>query len=275
MKYKAKYGAESEIPAEVKSFYIMQGGEWVFQGTEFEGLAELLNPALAVNRDNILEEKRLAVEARKIAEQKVISLEQEVGTLKQPGMIAITPDEKKILDEYKEIGPVKDIKSKLEDAENVKGQLATVNTREEVRTLAKDLGLNEDALIDFRLNHALGRDLNLATIERKEKNEKGEEVKKKLLAVKTSTNENGQAKESVTDFNEYATQKAIPKYLVDQIYNATSEVQPKQKQFRTAASMSSKTETSDSGTTAKTKTQGFNERRSTRQLPWSTNQKSE
>jgi hypothetical protein len=275
MKYKAKYGAESEIPAEVKAFYTMQGGEWVFQGSEFEGLPELLNPSLAKNRDDILEEKRVAIEAKKLAENKVIDLEREVGTLKQPGTIAISPDEKKAFDEYKEIGPVKDIKAKMEDLNNVTGQLAQISTREEVRTLAKNLKLNEDALIDFKINHALGKDLNLTTIERKKKDDKGQEVKESILAVKTSTNENGTAKESITDFSEYATQNKFPQYLVDQIYNATAGPAEEKKKFRTAASMSSKTESSDDSNVVKSKTQSFNERRSTRQLPWSTNNKSE
>jgi hypothetical protein len=275
MKYKAKYDAESDVPQELKDLYKLEGGKWVFHGEEFEGLAELLNPALATNKENILNEKRIAVEAKKLAEDKVTDLENQIAVLQKPGTVAIAADEHKQFEEYKALGAPKDITQKLETAEQISVELQTVKTKDEVRTLAKQLGVNEEALVDFKMNYAPAKDLKLSTITRKEKDQMGKELEKKLLAVTVSSNVDGKAQEKVTEFSEYATQNNFPTYLVDAIFNTTTKQEPQKKSFRTAASMSTKTESPDNGTTAKSKSQSFNERRSTRQLPWSAKQKSE
>lgn len=283
MKWKAQYDAESDVPDEVKQFFKLEKGKWVFDN-QFEGLAEMLNPALEANKNQILEEKRRAVEAKEKADQRVQTqdieiqrLEGEVKKLQQPGTVAISDSDNKMFEEYKELGAPKDIKTKLDNEVALANKLTGIETREEIRTLAKKLGLDEDALVDFKLNNERGKELQLKTITRKEKDNSGKEVEKELLAVVETDTVNGKAKEIVTEFSEYATQKNFPKYLVDAIFNASGEKrESRQSGFRTTPSMRSKTESAgDTESIVSKKTKLFNERRSTRQLPWSAQKKSE
>ena len=272
-KYKAKYDAESDVPDEVKPFYKVKDGKWIFEGGEFDGLAELLNPGLATNKEAILQEKRTAVEAKELAEAAVTRLEAEVKTLKKPGTVAISDSDFADYNSYKELGPVKDIKTKLDNEQVLTQQVATISSKEEIRTLAKKLNLNEDALIDLKLNQERGKGLEFAAVKFKTKDDKGTEVEEEDLAIVITQTVDGKEKKKETRFSEYAKSNNYPDYIVDAIYkngNGKEEETTKKSPFKMPRTITSKTEDDDANKSSTSqRVQKFNERRSTRKMPWS------
>lgn len=278
MKYKAKYGAEADIPDDVKAFYKLIKGEWVFDWEEFEGLDAVTNPSLAANRDTILEEKKNMATAKKAAEDRVSELEGEVNKLKKPGTVIMTADDQKVLDNYKELGTVDDIKAKLENEATLTTKLSVVETKDELRSLAKQLKLNEDALIDFKLNSERGKDVKLRVGKKKVKDKDNKEVEHDALMVVVTDSVNGKDKETEKDFNDYAKEKNYPAYLVNAIFDSGEETKKsdtKKTSFYVPKTTKESTKTADSQTSlAKTLSEKYNKDRSTRKLPWSTKQES-
>jgi hypothetical protein len=275
MKYKAKYSAESEIPADVKAFYILQGGEWVFNGAEFDGLDALLNPGLAANRDAIKAEKKTEHDARVAIEKERDDANVLLAKASKPGTVHMDAADQKLLDEYKEIGPIKDIKEKLDNEKQVVEKLTLLSTEKDVRQLAKDLGLNEDALVDFKLNSERGKNVILASVKQKVKDAKGVETEKLIPVVQVTDTVNGKEVVTNKNFAEFAKENHYPEYLVQAIFNgsaASLDKTDKTKTFRAPPSLSEKTVDDESGskTSAKKVVDRFNQERSTRKLPWST-----
>lgn len=272
MKYKAKYGAESDIPADVKAFYILQGGEWIFNGTDFEGLDALLNPGLATNRDNLKAEKKTEHDARVQAETERDAAKAELDKVSKPGTVFMDAADSKLLNDYKALGTVKDVTEKLTNEKEVSTKLSLLNTEKSVRQLAKDLGLNEDALVDFKLNSERGRDVVLKSVKKKVKDDKGKETEKLIPVVEITNNIDGKDVVSTKDFAEYAKENHFPEYLVTAIFNGSvsAETKPDKKRFAAPPSLGQSTANDgDSKPNVSKVIDRFNAERSTRVLPWS------
>jgi hypothetical protein len=277
MKYKAKYGAESDIPADVKAFYVLKDGEWVFNGTEFEGLDALLNPGLAGNRDAFKAEKLVEKTRADLAEKERDRLQGELNKASKPGTVFMDSEEKKTLDDYKALGTPKDIKEKLDNEKIASEKLGLLSQSDELRLLAKDTGLNEDALLDFKLNSERGKHVVLGSEKRKIKDEKtGKEEEKLVAVVKITNNVNGKEQVETKLFNEYAKENHYPEYLTTALFNQAAPVDDrstKGKGFVAPPSMSQRTSNEgDSKVDVKKVVGKFNEERSTRKMPWSTPQ---
>lgn len=273
MKYKARYSAESDIPDDVKAFYVMKDGEWVFNGAEFEGLDALLNPGLAANRDALKVEKQNEHTARKQAEQERDDANNLLTKASKPGTVHMDVAEQKLLDEYKVLGPIKDIKEKLDNEKIVSDKLTLLSTEKEVRQMAKDLGLNEDALVDFKLNSERGRNVILAAVKKKVKNAKGIEEEKLIPVVQITNNIDGKDKVTEKDFSEFAKENHYPEYLMTAIFNRIPETNikdDKKSKFIAPPSMKEKTGDENSGRVdVKNFITRANDERSTRKVPWS------
>lgn len=274
MKYKAKYSAESEIPADVKTFYVLQDGEWVFNGSKFEGLDALLNPGLAANRDSLKAEKQTVVAERDAVVKERDQLQATVNKLQKPGTIFMSADEQKTLDGYKALGTLEDVKKKLENEKIVSEKLNLFSTEKEIRQIAKRLGLNEDALVDFKLNSERGKDVVLAVETIKQKDAKGVEVEKEIPVVQITDIVNGVEKISTKPFATYAKEKGFPEYLVTAIFNgekANEDHGKPKNSFFAPPSLKTKAANDDSAKVDVSKVVSrFNQGRSTRKLPWST-----
>lgn len=280
MKYKAKYSAESEVPVDVKAFYVLQDGEWVFNGADFEGLDALLNPGLAANRDTIKSEKLTAVAERDVAVKERDAAQAELSKASKPGTIFMSAEDKKALDDYKALGTLKDVTDKLANEQVVSEKLNLFSTEKEVRQLAKDLGLNEDALVDFKLNSERGKNVVIVAETIKVKDEKGKEVERRIPVVQITDNVNGKDKVTTKSFADFAKENHFPEYLVTAIFNAPAVVEEKSKTKTFVAPPSLVQKSSGNGddtgkTDVKKTVARFNEERSTRQMPWSTPKKEE
>lgn len=275
MKYKAKYSAESDIPADVKAFYVLKDGEWVFNGTDFEGLDALLNPGLAANRDALKVEKDTVKNERDAAVKERDTAVADLAKASKPGTIFMDAAEKSTLDEYKALGTPKDIKEKLDNEKVASEKLGLLGQEGDIRNLAKATGLNEDALVDFKLNSERGKTLTLGSVKKKVKNEKGVEEEKLVPVIKITDNVNGKEVVTDKDFFEYAKENNFPEYLVTALSNGSaSQVDTKakpEKKFTAPPSMGSKTTGEEEGSRANVNTfiKKSNESRSTRQMPWS------
>lgn len=274
MKYKAKYGAESEIPADVKAFYTMVGGEWVFNGAEFSGLAELLNPGLANNRDALKTEKDSAVAAKVAAEKELATAQAELSKVAKPGTIILDAAEHKLLEDYKALGPIKDVQEKLKTGGEAAEKLAIVSQESSIRQLAKSLNLNADALVDFKLNSERGKNVVLAAATKKVKDAKGVETEVNVPVVKITQNVDGKDKESEVEFSKFAADNNYPEYLVAAIFNNAPVVETadtKKKSFQPPTSFTKKVEGTENskGADVKSFVDRANSERSTRRLPWS------
>jgi hypothetical protein len=279
MKYKAKYGAESDVPAEVKAFYILQGGEWVFNGSDFEGLDALLNPGLAAKRDTIKDEKVTLKKALDTVTKERDDANELLAKASKPGTVHMDAAEQKTLEEYKALGSVKDIKEKLDNEKVASEKLGRMSQADELRLLAKDTGLNEDALLDFKLNSERGRDVSLASEKRKIKNEKGVEEERLVPVVKITNTVNGKEVVETKLFSEFAKENHYPEYLVTAMFNgpaAQKTDESARKGFHAPPSLGRKTTGEDEGKPdVKKVVNRFNEERSTRKMPWSTPEKTE
>lgn len=274
MKYKAKYGAESDIPAEVKAFYHMQDGEWVFRGSDFDGLDALLNPGLAANRDAIKAEKLTLTTALSVATKERDEAQTALAKASKPGMVTMDAAEQQLLTDYKALGPIKDVQAKIANEAVVSEKLKLVSSEGEIRQLAKDAGLNAEALIDFKLNSERGKNVTLAIGEIEEEDPKTKKkITKKVPMVVTIDVVNGKDKETKVPFAEFAKTNNYPEYLVQAIFTGSAsqeETVTKPKGFVAPPSLGERTAAAEAtGTKVSEVVDRFNQERSTRRMPWS------
>ena len=130
---KTKYDKESEIPDELKPYYVQVGDEWVFDGAD--QIAADLNPQLAKNRDDLLRENGELKTAKETAEaavkaanasgkeeatkamtdalagkdERIKGLQEQIGAAK---------DQLKVVAEYEKFGSPTEIKQKLGKLKN-------------------------------------------------------------------------------------------------------------------------------------------------------------
>lgn len=274
MKYKAIYDAESDVPAEVKAFYHLVNGKWAFNYKEFEGLDGLANPNLEANRNDV----RDKLEAEKL---KTTSLEtqlneanKKVKDLEKPGTVAMTPADKEELDGFRALGALKDVKKKLEDGDEAIGEVGKFKTEKEIRQLARDTGVDEDALVDFKLNNERGKNVELSKEKKKVQIGKNKEEERWVLVAVKTDDVNGEKKKTNMDFNKFAEEEHLPSYVVKGIYAEAEEQTTKKFSKRTDFSLPSTTkEKTDDNTRTSTndrKSDDKKERRfrDDRKLPW-------
>ncbi|MGB4825061.1 MAG: hypothetical protein WBP82_09185 [Leuconostoc mesenteroides] len=267
MKYKAIYDAESDVPAEVKAFYKLKDGKWVFDGADFDGLAGLLNPGLEANRSDIHDQ--LTAQKTKVTTltTQLSDAQKKVKDLEKHGTVAITEAEKADFDKYKSFGAVKDIEEKLQSGNEAIEKVSKFETEKEIRELAKVTAVNADALVDFKLYNERGRDIELSKEKKKVKKGNKEEERWVLVVVKTDK-VNGEDKKTNTSFSEFVTEKSFPDYLVKGILQeevkSDKTDRDKRTSFRLPDSIREKTEDDNTKVVKKVN----NKVRDTRQLPW-------
>lgn len=222
-KFKNVYDAESDIPAEVKPFYILKDGKWVFNGDEFEGLAEQLNPGLASNKETILAEKKTAETQRDVFKSRAEAAEAKVKELDKPGTVAISEAENKDFQSYKALGAVKDLAEKVKKGDEAVEKVQSYESEKGLRLLAKDVGVDADALVDFKLNTVHGKDVELGKEKKKIKLSKNREEERWVLTVVKTDTVNGEEKKSNVDFEKYATDNHLPGYIVKGIFSGQIE----------------------------------------------------
>jgi len=271
MKYKAFYGSEDEVPDEVKALYVSRNGRWEFQGSEFEGLAELLNPGLAANKETILEEKRRITTRAEDAEKRLSDLQAEVSKLKQPGTVTISSEDNETLTAYKALGPVKDIQKALNTKTELESKVRQIEFVSEVDKVSKTTGMNTDVVSDF-LSQISGKNPKLSTKSTKVKDAKGAESEEISAYITVDELDNGKPVQREYAFSDYAKQNA-KQYLLDAMFeNGKKETSKptnveKQSTFRLPKeSGRSASETTNSD--EKPLISRFNQERDQRKLPW-------
>lgn len=274
MKYKAIYDAESDVPAELKQYYHLKDGKWVFNFAEFDGLAELSNPALNATKEDILQNKKDAEAARDDYKKKWEDTVKELNQLKKPDTIIITKTDNEAFEEYKKLGTVKDLSTKLQSGKSAEEKLKLFEDEKNIRILAKQVEVDPDALVDFKLNTVHGKDVVLEKEKRKVKNLRGKEEEKEVLVVVHTDEVNGEKKQRTELFSDYAKEKALPKYLVDGIFAAPQQVVDKKRENREfhLPETTRKKVSDDEGERKELSAKSFianrNKSRGTRKLPW-------
>lgn len=278
-KYKAVYDSESDVPEEVKAFYIKSGGKWKFNDSEFEGVAELTNPGLASKKDELLTKLTAAKTDRDAYKERAEKAETEVNTLKKPGTVVITNEDNQMLEQYKAIGPVKDIEAKIQKGEQDSEQLGKLTKAQQLRQTARKAGIDEEAFIDFA-NSERGRDLVFDVKKAKVKDAKGKEIETDTLVVVKTDEINGKQQTSDIVFSKWAEDNSIPKYLVNAIF--TNQPAPNESVKNKVYIPPTVTKPADDGESGKQegrlvtkRLQHSNESRNTRQFAWTQNKKQE
>lgn len=266
--FQAIYDAEDQIPAEIKSFYVMSGGKWRFNGSMFTGLAEMLNPALDAKKVEILGEKKALQTAFDTLKATHESTKSELEKFKLPGSIVVDKKEIDELESYRKIGPVADIEKKVSDFQTLQIKVENDNRILSMKSICDSLSLNSDVVVDF-MNSERGKGLELISKDFVEKDRSGKDVTKKVPFFKITRNIDGKSIESEMSVATYFQEQSIPSYIKDSFFATQKQQNFSNRQNGiTVPTTGPATKEPDSATQQKSRAERFNEQRSTRVSPF-------
>lgn len=209
------YDAQDAIPAELRGFFKQRAdGKWVFDHTQFEGIAELVNPALEANRKQWMTNRDTERQLRTQAETEAAAAKAALAALQSPGSVVLSEADAKAWQAYTSLGDLKTVKEKVAGFDTANAELSTLKQTELWRGVAGQTGLNPDVLIDV-LRSERGKGVELFAKDAKSKKD-GKDVDTKVPYVRwkvpgASPNEFSLKEAPLTD---YATQQNWPGYIV-------------------------------------------------------------
>lgn len=192
------YQTESEIPAELKTYYVLQNGVYVLDAQEETG--RRLNPSVAANMQRLLDEKKEEKQKRQDAENHLNNVNTEVIALrtKVAGSNAVTPEEFAFLQKAKTFGTLPEAETMLTNFQTVNSELAAVKKTALLSEVAELSGFNPQVFIDL-----FSQSEKLKGIQRfftEDETTDGKTVKKPFVEILIG--EGKTEKKSVTDYVE-------------------------------------------------------------------------
>ena len=209
---KVKYANLTDIPEWARQLYTQQGSEWVLKTDAIEGAAEYLNPNLAANRDAFRTEKE-NVQARLTQTQnELAAVQAQLSRVTTPGAVVLSADQAKLWQRYEALGKPAELETMKAQHGEMSGQLAQFKLMSDLEDVAKQTGLNPEALkrelpLNFPGVKLVVREVDV--------NQNGKTVKQKQAYAQISQNVNGVNQLSEQPFLQYAKDQRMPDYVLN------------------------------------------------------------
>lgn len=263
---KAWYSSKEEIPQGYEALYHSKNGRWEFNGDEAEGVAELLNPALDAKKQELLQK---VVDSGKqvtdLTKERDDAL-RELSTLKRSGTKVISEDEDKQFTEYKNLGPVKDLKNLKTQYETTNEELTKIKSEADDKKFAEEVGLDYEAYRDLK-NSERGKNLKFSkkTIKVDDPKDSKKKIEQEVAIVEIE-DENKKIQEF--ELSEWS-EKNLPKYQHLGLFassedNSTKDNKTQKPRLPFNSMKRSKNENAEEEIDSKKKVKTFNQQRNSR-----------
>lgn len=211
---KTKYASLDAIPVWAKDLYTQVGSEWVLKTDAIEGAAEYFNPGLAQNRDNFRTEKEALAAQLSQANNRAANAEAQLARVSTPGSLVLNSEQAKLWQRYEGLGKPTDLETIKKEHGEFSGQLSQFRLMADLETVAKDTGLNADALkaempLRFPGLKLVSRQIDVV--------ENGKTVKKNVAVAQITQQVNGVNQLTEQPFIQYAKDNRVPDYVLNAI----------------------------------------------------------